>query len=282
MKNVVIGCLIGDRYARHVTVSIFLRTIKQHITDADIVLFCNEISEDTARWLTSQGVIVAQVPQLNAYTISFIRGLLYYTFLCEHHYENVLCTDVGDVLFQANPFAVDHNDKFWFVAEGIPHGVETFNTGEYQKIRDYFQVEYDALGKHVVNSSIQYGPTKLAKHFVLLKYNTLTLTRAFQHNITNQGILNYLYHNCFVFNPDFGLFTPDVDTFCCHGVCEEFAKLPPIPNCNPELDSRGIVFNTYNGKPYIMMHQWNRRLYWPNIIRHHTDIVNVTPDMNRP
>jgi hypothetical protein len=266
--NVVLGVVSGEQFSNHPYVSVFFKSLKKHV-DADIVLFCANLSQQKISEYQQQGFIVVRAPELaHLPNINYRRGA-YYNWLCSHpEYSNILCVDVKDVVFQDNPFKVNHNNQLWLFSEGILYGVEWFNPHDQGLVQQAFGITQDMTNKHVINSSIQYGSAKLFKSFCALIYNTMiTGKKPLGEEYSEQGIINYLYYNLLHKDSDYVLKTPDKDNFCVHGVCREFMNLPPIDGVEPVFID-GIIKNARTNKPYIMIHQWDRRLFYPQVLEY--------------
>jgi len=267
--NAVLAVLANESFAGHPHVEVFLKSVKKYAT-ADVILFCANLSKDRLQSYVDRGFKVVHVPALEYVSgLPLNRSISYYRWLCANpKYTNILCTDTKDVVFQADPFETDTDGKLWLFAEGIVHGVEWFNPHDHQLIEEALGIKYDLKGKHVLNASIQYGSSNILKKFLLLVHSIMLVGRRHPHEAySDQGITNFLYH-CFLSqDSDYVLNTPDVDYFCAHGVCNELTDLPPIPNYDTVFKD-GVLLNPHTNKAYTMMHQWDRRLFFPQVLEY--------------
>ncbi|MBR9706712.1 hypothetical protein GOV14_06775 [Candidatus Pacearchaeota archaeon] len=118
-KNVIIGVVKNYSYKK---IRPFVKSLRDTGFNGDIVLFCNEVPKKTIKQLKAEKVIVKEfkikshehlIPAKQIEKIPYdqlplmsYRFILYLDFLLENKekYENIMLSDIGDVIFQKDPF----------------------------------------------------------------------------------------------------------------------------------------------------------------------------------
>jgi hypothetical protein len=123
-KNAILGAAVGYDLA---ALTPFVRTWRQHVPSADLILFQRGLSERTSSALADLGVRLMRFPRSRL--IRFPRSLFaprnlmvaryyhYRAFLTRCSYERVLLSDVSDVLFQHDPFEIAQEHPILFAVE---------------------------------------------------------------------------------------------------------------------------------------------------------------------
>ena len=255
MNNAVLTTIGNEGFAQQKEVQVFLNTAKANV-DGDICIFYFNLLPSTILSYQHRGFVTIEIPPIitNSY-------LWYYQFLCQTNYQNILCCDSKDVLFQKNPFDTPTNNKLSLVSEGMMHGPEIFNKTDHQVLEESMGFQYDLTNKQVINASVYYGQANLVKDFLLLLYLLMLVGRSQPtqppprtlQGYTEQGMLNFIYHMFLCYNPNYQLKTPDIDSFCAHGLA--FPEMAII-NYGLEFNEDELLYNPYNEQIFTMIHQW--------------------------
>lgn len=141
-KNLILTIMHGYDYP---FVEPFIESLQKTRCTADLVIFVSDkVSKATKRILTKKGAIVidynSQYPFIQGHreyfknivptvTINNYRFIFYLWHLVENgkDYQNVMLTDIRDVIFQREPFSNSFNDSICFFLEDP---VQTFSYSE--------------------------------------------------------------------------------------------------------------------------------------------------------
>ena len=113
-KDLIVGYIYG--YSWDKVRNYFISLVKVGFKNVDVVMFVNEISQDTIEKIKSFGVIVYPVPENPYLSKKCQRWEIYANFLKENKdiYNMVLYTDVKDTIFQNDVFQFYNSDKSFF------------------------------------------------------------------------------------------------------------------------------------------------------------------------
>ena len=193
----------------------FLTTLLNTGYQGEVVFFVSDTSNVTLRKLKQYPIKLVQFtydyPYLSAYPeianqvpipIDFvphpktIRYVLYLAYLKAHadQYENVMVTDVRDVIFQKDPLDFDIGNKIYGYLEDNEQTIESnyFNS---LWIKDAFGNEaFDSIGhKPIVCSGITIGGySAMVSYLEKLTYYIINVVK--DKGCKDQGIHNYLIH----------------------------------------------------------------------------------------
>lgn len=178
-----------------------------------------------------------------------IRYPLYYLYLLEHgqHYENVMITDVRDVLFQRDPFDFDIGDNLccFFEEEG-----KTLRTGDANAVwlRDGF-------GPHVLDAigdrKISCAGTTIGSRSAMMQYlegmiDNMIELKCHMWGI-DQGVHNYILHSGLVENVKF------YENYRGPVLTMHFSKDEKL-----RFDNNGYIIND-DGSVVNVLHQYDRK-----------------------
>lgn len=120
-RNLIMGLAMG--YGR-AALAAFVESLADTGFAGDLVLFVDDLAADTTDWLRRRGVILEPFgcAAFLPYHIQLGRYFRYYEYLRQaeaagRHYDKVLLTDVRDVVFQADPFALPEAGELFFTLE---------------------------------------------------------------------------------------------------------------------------------------------------------------------
>ena len=132
---------------------------------------------------------------LNTYHSQVGRYAFYYTYLKQHPYNNILFTDVRDVVFQSDPFS-GFNEKLAVFHESpsIKIKDETFN-------RNWIKEGFgEDIYKMMANEKIYCSGTILGNYEGIMTFLEIFISTCLKYSIPynikgmDQGIFNYLIH----------------------------------------------------------------------------------------
>jgi len=141
-KNLILTVMHGYDYP---FVEPFIKSLRSSGCAADLVIFISDkVSKTTKRMLKKKGAVLitynSQYPfiesckgdfenMVSTVTINNYRFIFYLRYLVENgkDYQNVMLTDIRDVIFQRNPFGEDLKDNICFFLEDP---VQTFSYSE--------------------------------------------------------------------------------------------------------------------------------------------------------
>lgn len=137
-KNLIMGTVKSYSWKK---LEPFVRTLKQTGFSGDIVFFVCEVPKKTKKKLIEEGIKIIEFDNkthLNMFNeqtknsfkkigineggpLNSYRHFLYSEYLKRYgkNYENVMLTDLGDIVFQKNPFSFQINNKIHFFLMGI-------------------------------------------------------------------------------------------------------------------------------------------------------------------
>jgi hypothetical protein len=115
-KNAILATAIGYDLA---ALTPCVRTWRQHVPSADLILFHRGLSARTRSALADLGVKLMRFPRSLFASRHFqvARYQHYRAFLTRCSYERVLLSDVRDVLFQRDPFEIAQEHPILFAVE---------------------------------------------------------------------------------------------------------------------------------------------------------------------
>ena len=221
MKNLIIGVIKNYNFR---DVKPFVSTLMKTGYKGEVVFFCNNVSIESQDKLRKHGVTcinfgisypyvekqysadIGILPksfskQLHLFSL---RQILYYLYLnnCGKKYENIMLTDVRDVIFQKDPFdfIINGNLCCTLESEDWPISKSSFNATEIETV---FGVEaYEKIKANLIsNCGVTIGPSVLIMKY-LEKMIDLILSGG-GSTITDQGIHNYIMWNGMIPNIKF-------------------------------------------------------------------------------
>ena len=157
-------------------------------------------------------------------------------------WEQVLCIDVRDVVFQSNPFDVLLCDLA-ICDEGIDHDTEDFN---HRNLRYNFPVEFRKHRSHnVMNCGVIGGKGLLVKEACAAIFKKSMHSRT-RHSTIDQAAYTILYHQGKIGGVTFD----NTDHWCL--------TVGSVPYTTGELRAKGGEFINPDGVPYTIVHQYDR------------------------
>lgn len=127
-RNLVMGLCIGYGFD---TIEAFVASLFRHVEGVDLCLFARDMDAAFARAVARFGILLRDPGPYLATGVHPMVGRfrMYRDFLEENgqDYGQVLLTDVRDVLFQDDPFAVPRAREVSFAAEDVQIGANALN-----------------------------------------------------------------------------------------------------------------------------------------------------------
>jgi len=260
-KNVLLGICVGYNAEQ---VKYWILSAKKYQEDYDIVLVNVDRNLSVGDICNKHGVKCAVTDiEATASDIYHKRHLIWYEFLEFSKYEFVLCTDVIDVVFQANPFAwIDKNmgrHTLIMGGEGVLMKEQQWNV---ENIKATFPAEQAVVAdKEILCGGMFGGYRKDIMSFMLDIYNLSVGHK--NHNVIDQAAMNVVHATRTNVREQTKI-TNTSDSFICHlfvsGAAALRGEYPTYQHDLPVM-SNGVISNQI-GKPYAIVHQYNRFPEW--------------------
>jgi hypothetical protein len=249
-RRLVLGAAIGFGVDE---VRVFVESLRASGYDGDVLMLIRWPGLRVGRYLKRRGVDVIRVFQTRSFSRSVHakRYAIYLDYLKGRaaHYDQVMMSDVRDVVFQANPFAGIDSPKCHFYLEA-PRTIAEDATN-LRWVRGCFpHAEAEALSHHRIScSGITIGGSAEIIAYLermVAKINAVPqrIYRTIGHGY-DQAIHNYLVY-----------LHPGID-----GIVEEnnghIATMALEPRDAYRLDDRARVFGR-DGRLYPICHQYDR------------------------
>lgn len=282
MKDLIIGNATGYNWDH---LKYWVNSIRQTGFGGDVVIVGSDMHGDTVEKLTSEGVILNLFGnrtedggvETKGQGVPHVERFFYMeTFLKNKNYDRIVMTDTRDVIFQSNPF--DYLTKplsmYNFVAagEGMRYKNEPWgNRNLWQAFGPHY---YNAMKDNMINNvGVLAGHQRMLESIVGLIFQ-LSLGRAIP--IVDQAVYNYILTVPII--RDDTWFASHSDPWAvnlgtteeavkagggdlgqaCKDNPTEFAKYTMnYEDVQPVIDEEGVI-KTTGGKPYAIVHQWDR------------------------
>ena len=250
-RRLVLGAAIGFGVEQ---VRVFVESLRASGYGGDVMMLIGWPGLRVGRYLKSRGVDVIRVFQTRSFSRSVHarRYAIYLDYIKARagHYDQVMMSDVRDVVFQGNPFAGIDNTKCHFYLEAASRTIGEDPTNLRWVKGCFTAAEADALAHHRIScSGITIGGTAeiiaYLEHMVA-KINAMPLRiyRTIGHGY-DQAIHNYLVY-----------LDPAID-----GVVEEnnghIATMALEPRDSYSLDTAARIRGA-DGRLYPICHQYDR------------------------
>ena len=248
---------------------VYVKSALKNIPNGDLVIITHDMPDKVEEALESLEVEVAHFPQEQMQYIYRDRHLAFWHYLNDHgyKYENVFVSDCKDVVFQLNPFdwVGDWRSRFdnmkgnldflksfvVLVSEGFKMPSSGFACIEHFEFERDVQLPFLKKEKDrwIVNGGTMMGtPDELQNlHFLIWMTTMKSIGR-----ITDQATLNWLLRYLEK-DSTYSVSHPQTDNLCLTG---EGVK----EGCVEPVLKEGKLYSP-NGKPYHLIHQWDRLDY---------------------
>ena len=243
--------------------------------DAHKVMCVGNASDETRKWLSSQGFDIVDMPNLNV-PVHVLRFLSIYEYLRKtwQDYRYVVTTDVKDVYFQWSPFKwmenqsisddMIVNQKLVCGSEGIRYCDEPW--GNENLMQAYGPYVHDLFKNNTIyNVGVLGGSSEYMKDLVFNIF-TNAINRPIQ--ICDQAVFNVLintqpYYDVMFFAGNHHAWACQAGTMVDPSKIESFR--PFLLDAEPTFDN-GVVW-TANREMYCIVHQYDRVPEWKKFVQ---------------
>jgi hypothetical protein len=255
-RRLVLGAAIGFDIEQ---VRIFVESLRAHYK-GDVLILIRWPGLRVARYLKRRGVNVIRVFQTRSFTRSVHarRYAIYLNYLRKRlsRYDQVMMSDVRDVLFQKNPFDGITSPQCHFYLEAAPHTIGEDPTNSRWVRGCFTEAEADKLaGCRISCSGITIGGTDaivayLEKMVAKVRAMPWRIYRRIGHGY-DQAIHNYLVH-----------LDPAINGIVVENN-RHIATMALEPRAAYRLDHDGRIHGT-DGRLFPICHQYDR---FPDLLK---------------
>jgi len=250
-------------------------SVNECMPDAHKVMCVGNASDETRKWLSSQGFDIVDMPNLNV-PVHVLRFLSIYEYLRKtwQDYRYVVTTDVKDVYFQWSPFKwmenqsisddMIVNQKLVCGSEGIRYCDEPW--GNENLMQAYGPYVHDLFKNNTIyNVGVLGGSSEYMKDLVFNIF-TNAINRPIQ--ICDQAVFNVLintqpYYDVMFFAGNHHAWACQAGTMVDPSKIESFR--PFLLDAEPTFDN-GVVW-TANREMYCIVHQYDRVPEWKKFVQ---------------
>jgi len=250
-------------------------SVNECMPDAHKVMCVGNASDETRKWLSSQGFDIVDMPNLNV-PVHVLRFLSIYEYLRKtwQDYRYVVTTDVKDVYFQWSPFKwmenqsisddMIVNQKLVCGSEGMRYCDEPW--GNENLMQAYGPYVHDLFKNNTIyNVGVLGGSSEYMKDLVFNIF-TNAINRPIQ--ICDQAVFNVLintqpYYDVMFFAGNHHAWACQAGTMVDPSKIESFR--PFLLDAEPTFDN-GVVW-TANREMYCIVHQYDRVPEWKKFVQ---------------
>lgn len=196
-KNLILGAFGGYEFA---SAKPFLKSLAEVGFSGDVCLFAQDISTSTRDELERWGVLVVESddPEIKRQIITMGRFIAYQSILetIGARYQNVMLTDVRDVVFQRDPFDFEMGDSVCMFLEDT-----RMTIGECKFNRHFIWFLYgdEALremsDRHISCSGTTLGSLRAVRDYVDCVVEKIrSMGERIEGYLGDQGIHNYILY----------------------------------------------------------------------------------------
>jgi hypothetical protein len=234
--------------------------------NTDVVLVAGNTSKETTDWLHEQGVIVVPMMMVQNVPPHVLRFISIYDYLYHNwqDYQYVVTTDVKDVYFQSNPFAVCkafRQHKLVIATEGLKYKHEPWGDDNLKQAYGPY-VYGQFMDNEIFNVGTFGGTSEYVKDMV---FNIFTNALHKPIAICDQAVFNVLINT----EPYKSIVLKTHFWACEAGTVADPSKIDLFrPNllCGEPIFKDGIV-TTDLGVPYAIVHQYDRVPEWKKFVQ---------------
>jgi hypothetical protein len=245
-KNAVITYIAGDRFVANPGIDIYFKSLTENWKD-DILVFTHNLGLEGREKIQKYGARIIDTDPSQIREIVIDRHYVFWKFLCNSSYENILHTDSKDVYFQNNPNEWFGRKKLILCAEGQFHKDSNWNTNDQETFQKGNGLNRDLSNQLVLNGGVQMGSREAFTNFCFTIFQGMRLNKAL---VSDQAYINFMYPEL-IHNNDILIAEPKKCNFALTG---EAVKLGYIQS--KLIDSH--FFNIDLNKKYMLVHQWER------------------------
>lgn len=250
-KDILIGCIANYTPDK---ITEYINSVNECGFTGDKVMICYNLPNETIEYLDKNGW-TCYGGELNGHPhMQRLIDIWYILQNSKTEYRFLITTDVRDVVFQTNPsefleelYYYGDRESGWHDKTGVIIASERLNYNQQEwnvkNIHEgYGPIFWDWIkDKEIGNVGVMLGKYDEMKNLLML--NWLVSQAGNTQHFTDQSSLNLIIHNKLISDKI------KID----NNIALQVGTL------NEELDIRdGIVYNTKTGKPYPIVHQWDR------------------------
>ena len=274
MRDVIIGCSSNYKWD---TIKYWVNSINKSGFTGDKVMVLMHCDRETAKQVVQAGFIVigfAEDEQGNlSYPPSKIpvhveRFAHIYEHLCRNNYRYAITTDVKDVIFQSNPIKwlednISNRLNCVFSSESMLYKDEPW--GNQNLLETYGEYIYNKFKDNEIYNVGVLGGSGEAIRDLCINIFTAAINRPIP--ICDQSTFNFMISQ----KPytDTCLYTKSEDAWACQlGTTADPSKAeqfkPFLLEPSPKLVGDKVTTST--GKPYVIVHQYDRVPEWKGVL----------------
>lgn len=223
----------------------FMKTLRKYNTSCKVIILTQHINEEL-RQFSEETDFEIYTDFIIPYNIVLYRFLVYKSYLEQSQitYENILLSDIDDVIFQDDPFSIQYNEDLYCACENnMLSGSNWSSKLNMAWIDECILPETDNtnyINQHVICAGTILGSYKSIKTYLEFYAN------AYSIKVTNdQGLLNVYVYNF--------LDSKSIKPY----QKSRILTLDGINFENLKFDSSKYVIN-HDGERYAIIHQINR------------------------
>jgi hypothetical protein len=265
MKNLIIGGCTNYGIDQ---LKPWVLSVNETMPDADKVMCVGNASDETRKWLVDNNFKLINIPQMNV-PVHVLRFLSIYEYLREHwqEYVYVVTTDVKDVYFQKNPFAMlERKIHYKLIAgsEGMLYKDEPWGNDNLMQAYGPYVHDLNKNNK-IYNVGTIGGSSEYVKDLV---FNIFTNAIHRPIAICDQAVYNVLiqtqpYKDC-------TFFADQSDAWACQAGTtvdpSKIASFRPFLTEKEPIFENGLV-KTCDGVTFSIVHQYDRVPQWKKFVQ---------------
>lgn len=227
----------------------FLKSLRKYNTTCKVVIICekNKIFKELEDFCKKMNCEIYSNFELQ-YQMMWYRFIIYKKYLEESNetFDKVFLSDITDVIFQDDPFAIEFTEDIYCALEqsnlsDITNSSSRLNMEWIVDVNQLFQTPY----ANYVNQYVVCAGTILGTYRGILAYLTFYVTIQQRRNVSDQGLLN-IYVYSFAKSKNI-----------THYAKSRILTLDKVEFSSLNIGEHGDILNS-EGKKYAIIHQINR------------------------
>jgi hypothetical protein len=258
--NYIFTWASGEKFLALPEVNVYFKSLKKYHPQCVSIVFTHDMPAEFVAKLEDAGHLIEAVDAPKFLIRD--RHLEYSRFIQTNldPLDNVIFSDCKDVVFQRNIFQyveeMDMVRQFILLCdEGMQQYQSEWNAMEQFKLRSQangFEINFTNLP--VLNGGFIYGTAELLADFALTVWSTTLFTQ----NVTDQGVINFLYYFK-RHDRRYRVMSPQNMDYVVTGETIKQDLFKP-------LFENGLIIHPTSNKPYCAFHQWDRTVYKDEIL----------------
>ena len=261
--------LSGDKFFEQDLVNVYLESLSTYFP-GDKIIFTHDLNIPNREKLEEMDFRVIDTYPENVLCVVLDRWYPVWQFFCNEgkNYKYGIITDAKDVVFQDNPIdflkTIDKEEFLLLHYEGMSHGESEWNMMDQGKIQNNLRRQVPYKKAPVFNGGSQAGTPGRLRELAFLIWSGMYLylrKPGLEEFASDQAFLNYLSFEMLK-DPSVVVADPGKDWYGATG--EPIKK--GIAN-HPVEFKDGKIINPELGRPYALVHQWERTAYAEEILK---------------